>query len=167
MNKRKLDEFRGFFYADGSCTLHERKLANKYVNTKGIKKDYYHSIYTVRLVILQRIDNLPLLKEFQKEFGGYLYVRRPPVGSKSKMCAQWQLQTVDGCHKLTKILLDTQFTYRSKDAVRACYEYCDWKMKRGLQVKLSDDDRSRIHRWISRVKDAHSFSTYKGQQVID
>src|SRR3990167_10404239 len=166
MSKRKLDEFRGFFFADGSCTLHNRRMKRNYTSIKtGIKADSYNSLYTVRICVMQRIDNLPLLKELRKEFGGYIWLRRVVKKhnlSGSKLCAQWQVQSVPGCHKLFKALLDTQFTYRSIDAVRACYEYCDWKLKRGLQVKLKPEDRVKIQKWIDRAKKAHDFNSYKG-----
>jgi hypothetical protein len=169
MNKKRLEEFRGFFYADGSVTLHKRRAKGRYVKVDGTKVDHYRNLYTVRIHVGQRIDNLPLLKEFQKEYGGYVYLMRPTATKFSRnMSAQWSVQSLVGCYVLLKSLLQTQFTYRGMDAVRACYEYCDWKLKRGVQVKLTPKDREYVDSLIARLKKAHEFSLkYQGQQAID
>lgn len=156
--KLLLQEFKGFFYADGTVSLHKRRNKNSYVKKDGTKSKEWHETYVVRIHIAQRIDNLPLLEEYKKEFGGLIYKQN---SKNSNPAAYWSLQSIPACHKLLKHLLDTEFSYRGKDAVRAVYEYCDWKIKRGLQVKFKPEDHIKIQEWIDRVRKAHSFQVNK------
>ena len=157
-------EFRGFFFADGCVSLHSRRTRNIYVRKDGTKAKDWHISHIVRVQITQRIDNLKLLEEYKDLFGGQIYLQRNvrKTGKYThKPSAYWAVQKTDLCNKVLKILLDTQFTYRSIDAVKAAYEYTSWKLNRGLQKKLTDKDRQKVEEWLKRVKSAHQ---YKEQQ---
>lgn len=163
MEQIKLAELRGFFYADGTVSLHKRILNNKYIRKDGTRSEKPHQLYAIRIHIAQRIDNLPLLEEYKKEYGGQIYIQRPTKKEKyeSKPSAYWSIQSIDGCQKILNELLKTQFTYRSRDAVVACKEYCDWKLERGVQKKYTEQDRQKIEEWIARVRAAHKYQVIK------
>ena len=46
---------------------------------------------------------------------------------------------------------DTQFTYRSYDAVKAAHEFCTWKLETGLNRKKTAEELEQ------RVKQAHKY----------
>jgi len=84
----ELAELRGFFFADGTVSLHKRRLRNKYVRKDGTKrKEEWNYTFVVRIHIAQRIDNLPLLKEFtysvrlKKKF---TKANPPPIGQSNQ-----------------------------------------------------------------------------------
>jgi hypothetical protein len=167
MDKIKQAEVRGFFFADGCVSLHKRRTRNVYVRKDGTRaKDEWRINHVVRVQINQRKDNLPFLKELQEMFGGQIYIQRNENvkfshGIKStynhKQTAYWSVQSIPACQKVLSILVDTPFTYSKIDAVKSALEYCNWKLERGLQTKLSEKDRQKIEGFITRVRQATKY----------
>ena len=98
-------EFVGFFMGEGSLTV--RKYTTK--PPHGHKR-----MYMPRIAISLRIDDLPLLKWVQKNFGGHVYynkawtqLRKVTFRGKEytqNPTAQWSAQSVKDCLKIIALL---------------------------------------------------------------
>jgi hypothetical protein len=160
MNKLKEAEFRGFFYADGCVSLHKRRVRNTYIKKDGSKPtNEWSTTHICRVQITQRKDNMKYLLELQETFGGQIYAENPVKNTAyvHRPTAYWSVQKIDLCKKVLEILLDTQFTYRSYDAVKAAHEFCTWKLDTGLNKKKSAEDHAYADKLEQRVKQAHKY----------
>lgn len=160
--KEKEAEFIGFFYADGCVSLHTRKVSNKYVRKDGTTGEN-HTTTVCRVQITQRVDNMVFLKQLKEYFGGHIYIQNEnsvKMGRyKSNQTAYWAVQSIPLCKRVLEILLKSSFTYRSYDAVKSAHEFCIWKMERGLQKKLTQEDQKKVEAWRNRVRNAHKFKS--------
>jgi len=143
-------EFVGFFFGDGSATLLQYNRKTRY---KGKVKDYL--LTRVQLAIVQRADNLPLLKKIQKRYGGSIYKRNVNKHNMAgtKPAFQWIMTNFVKVKKLTDILLQAEFPYRNIDAVKLVNEYCIWRSKQGTKLNGAKFPKE----WKERLKKSHKY----------
>ena len=161
------NEFRGFFFADGCASIVKLNRTAKYNGKRVGKIIRKYITYSARLQITQRDDNSEMLEKIKELYGGAIYKTKSTIihdsgGKKydSKPTITWIVERTDIVHEISAMLLNSAFIYRNIDAVKAVYEFCDWRLKRGLQVKRTDKDVEKIIEWRDRVTEAHK---YQGQ----
>lgn len=165
MNKYH-NEFRGFFFADGCASIVKLNRRSKYIGKRVGLVERKYITYSARLQITQRDDNWRLIEEIQKLYGGHIVKNKPPKNGlyQSSPTITWVIEKTDKVHSLCEVLLNSAFKYRSIDSVKSVYEYCDWRLKRGLQAKYGEKDIRKIEEWRERITNSHK---YQGQKVIE
>lgn len=140
MTKEIHAEFRGFFYADGSASIVRYR---KWYKGKN-KTEYW--LYRPQITILQREDNLPLLQELKKEFGGSIWRRNVPKNPEhrkegTKPAMAWTNTNILQCKELCEILLKAKFPYRNYKNVKILNEFLKWRISKGLDKKLGEIEK--------------------------
>ncbi len=160
------NEFRGFFFADGCASIVKLNRTAKYNGKRVGEITRKYITYSARLQITQRDDNAEMLERIKELYGGAIYKTKSP--SKiydSKPTVTWVIERTDLVHEISAMLLNSAFHYRNIDAVKAVYEFCDWRLERGLQVKRIDGDVEKIEKWRDRVTKAHKYQGYKSNRT--
>ena len=116
-------EFIGFFMGEG-CLMIQRVIS---WNSKT-KNDYYRPVVAIGL----RADDVAILKEFKRMFGGCLGYRKHIENTNPR--AEWRLIGFKGCQKVFELLSQANLPYRKREEVRVFGEFLETAIGTGRKV---------------------------------
>jgi hypothetical protein len=145
-------EFRGLFLGEGYSSVVKYKYKRKY----GEKSYDYQENYRPQLSLAQRGDNKEVLNWIKQRYGGNVWMQRG-VGNHNTSY-HWTITNIKEISKICEILLDGVIPSKKRKSIEIVKEYCDWKLKRGLQVKMSEEDKSMVREWYNSCRKNHEYS---------
>lgn len=114
-------EFCGWFWGEGYMGIHKRISP-----TAKVKKYNYLPV----IKVVQRDDDIEILKWCEKRFGGKLWLRKEYVKGVHKASPRlyWEVAGYKGCKEIVKVLEQGVFNCRKKKELKIFKKFFDTKI---------------------------------------
>jgi hypothetical protein len=155
MNIEKLKkdlEFTGLFLGEGYCAIVRYFEKRKYKN-----KVYEYWAYRPQLSLSQRGDNKEMLQWIKDNYGGNIWIQRTKKENQN-ISYHWSMTNIGKSLEICKILLSGVIPSKKLKSIQIVKDYCEWKLKRGLQVKMNEKDYLKAENWYKQCKENHAYN---------
>jgi len=152
-DKLKDAEFRGLFLGEGYCSIYRTSNKCKYKD----KTYNYPVVYRAKLSLAQRADNKDMLLWIKERYGGNLWVQRDKRITHN-LSYHWATDNIGKISQMCKVLLEGVIPSKKLNSIRKVKEYCDWKLERGLQRKMTEEDYQKVKEMYEFCKNNHAYS---------
>jgi hypothetical protein len=153
--EKENDEFRGLFLGEGYCSIIKYQRNIKWENKNGTVKKHYW-FYMPKMSLLQRADNKEMVNWIKEKYGGQVWIARGTSG-KHNPAFTWSTHNIELTLKLCNILLNGLIPSKKLKSIEIVKKYCEWKLNRGLQTKMTEEDYSLIDGWYKQCQENHSY----------
>lgn len=154
MRNLKIDsEFRGLFLGEGYCSIVKYKR-----NTPYKDKCYHYNCFRPQLSLGQRADNKEMIQWIKDTYGGSMWVARQEDRGQGKPMFVWTTTNINEIYKFCEIFLQSDIPSKKLTSIKIVRDYCKWKIDRGLQTKMNEEEYKKVENWYNTCKKNHAYN---------
>jgi hypothetical protein len=152
-NLKKDSEFRGLFLGEGYCAIVKYKR-----NTPYKDRCYHYNNFRPQMSLGQRADNKEMIEWIKNNYGGSIWIARQEDRGQGKPMFVWTTTNIEKINEICEILLESDIPSKKLVSIKIVKDYCEWKLSRGLQTKMDEEDYEKVEKWYNDCKDNHAYN---------